>query len=617
MYNIKEINKTYFMFDGIHRPDGYAKKPDSASWAQPVTEVHTSDPTVSKPKIYHPQKPSIAKPTFMNKKILILVLALVALLLSALAYWWWSNRNYQPENQLPPNNIVTEKEQPEENEELEKVPDLAFPDDYLLSEEEMPAGVSIGSMGLMYQVGSPGFKYLYKDINLENVSSTITMPYDTENNDLVVLTIVTFNNVNDLDIEEEKIKKTVTNDIDYLSDGDTVVFFRHEDKLLFIISNEESPDVFGEITNLYKEKLNTDPLNIVEGKGVGLGYRSAIKASLAMLFIPAETYYEGNASSYLGFCEDSVVDAPKEVINKVSEFYCFDEDGSWAAAAKFNDSYWCVDSNSARKEISSIPSSAGCIDEEQEDYPVSEIDVEQEEQFNMCYFVINPDDLDYYPSVAKKDEYVSLVASMDPDETEEYISNYCSFVMVNDAAMIERMELIRTDQDEDGLGLYFEDMFGSSDEKADTDEDGYDDITEIENGYSPIDNLSTSTEALVEEDEEVALAEQRNAQRQTDVNIILNAIYQYYVDNSGVLPAGILEDQKEICTSDIALADCGNLVWLGELLEDEKYLSYLPKDPSGECADKGICYEVKRSIDDKVTVIAPHAELDTIIIAEK
>ena len=36
--------------------------------------------------------------------------------------------------------------------------------------------------------------------------------------------------------------------------------------------------------------------------------------------------------------------------------------------------------------------------------------------------------------------------------------------------------------------------------------------------------------------------ENRNAQRRADVNAILNANYQYYVDNDGVIPSTIQEN---------------------------------------------------------------------------
>jgi len=51
------------------------------------------------------------------------------------------------------------------------------------------------------------------------------------------------------------------------------------------------------------------------------------------------------------------------------------------------------------------------------------------------------------------------------------------------------------------------------------------------------------------------LADARDAQRRSDVNTILNAVYQYAIDNNGNLPSCITTTNKGVCTSG---SDCTN-----------------------------------------------------------
>lgn len=108
------------------------------------------------------------------------------------------------------------------------------------------------------------------------------------------------------------------------------------------------------------------------------------------------------------------------------------------------------------------------------------------------------------------------------------------------------------------------------------------------------------------------LADTRNAQRRSDVTTILNAIYQYSVDNSGNLPAGIPTGDtcatpatNEICKT--GAAACTNLVDLTPLTTNQEYLVSLPSDPSGATTNGG-GYHVTRSTNGRVTVCAPDAE---------
>ncbi len=102
------------------------------------------------------------------------------------------------------------------------------------------------------------------------------------------------------------------------------------------------------------------------------------------------------------------------------------------------------------------------------------------------------------------------------------------------------------------------------------------------------------------------LADTRNAQRRVDVNTILNAVYQYTVDTNGVIPASITVTATEICKT--GATDCTGLIDLSALTTNEKYLTAIPRDPSGTCAAAGVCYEILKTANGRVTVSAPDAE---------
>ncbi len=108
------------------------------------------------------------------------------------------------------------------------------------------------------------------------------------------------------------------------------------------------------------------------------------------------------------------------------------------------------------------------------------------------------------------------------------------------------------------------------------------------------------------------LAESRNAQRRSDVNTILNATYQYAIDNGGALPAFITGAATEICKSN-GIIVCGATVDLNVLTAAEKYIVSMPSDPNGVCSAVGVCYTIMKSANNRVTVAAPNAELGAAI----
>jgi type IV pilus assembly protein PilA len=105
------------------------------------------------------------------------------------------------------------------------------------------------------------------------------------------------------------------------------------------------------------------------------------------------------------------------------------------------------------------------------------------------------------------------------------------------------------------------------------------------------------------------LGDTRNAQRHVDVNTVLNAVYQYAIDNNGTIPASITTTQTEICKTGGA---CSGLIDLSVLTTDEKYLISMPFDPTGSSTN-GAGYEIKKSSNGRITVVAPDAEQNVTI----
>lgn len=107
------------------------------------------------------------------------------------------------------------------------------------------------------------------------------------------------------------------------------------------------------------------------------------------------------------------------------------------------------------------------------------------------------------------------------------------------------------------------------------------------------------------------LADTRNSQRRSDVNTILNAIYQYSIDNNGNLPTGIpvsatcaTPATNEICKTG---GTCTGLVDLTPLTTNQKYVVSMPVDPSGGTTN-GTAYFVAQSSNGRITVCSPSAE---------
>lgn len=101
------------------------------------------------------------------------------------------------------------------------------------------------------------------------------------------------------------------------------------------------------------------------------------------------------------------------------------------------------------------------------------------------------------------------------------------------------------------------------------------------------------------------LGDARNAQRRADVNTILNAVYQYSIDNNGNLPSTITGTSTAICKT--GTADCGSLIDLTAVVG--QYVVSVPNDPQADAAGSSTNYWIVRNETSKrVTVAAPGAE---------
>jgi type IV pilus assembly protein PilA len=123
------------------------------------------------------------------------------------------------------------------------------------------------------------------------------------------------------------------------------------------------------------------------------------------------------------------------------------------------------------------------------------------------------------------------------------------------------------------------------------------------------------------------LGDTRNAQRRSDVLTILNAVYQYSIDNNGWLPASTtlptlssnqtcIDNGTEINNGDSSSGSRINLYDnLVESSASSTYLVSIPRDPQAtSTADaEGSGYNIAKTTSGRVTVCAPLAENEVVI----
>ncbi|PIR49017.1 hypothetical protein COU80_01225 [Candidatus Peregrinibacteria bacterium CG10_big_fil_rev_8_21_14_0_10_55_24] len=112
------------------------------------------------------------------------------------------------------------------------------------------------------------------------------------------------------------------------------------------------------------------------------------------------------------------------------------------------------------------------------------------------------------------------------------------------------------------------------------------------------------------------LGDARDAQRRSDVNTVLNAVYQYAIDHNGNLPSCIDTEEKGVCTSGsdcaaYAAGDSGGPATGCNLdVLTGSYLVSIPVDPQGTpgTSVEYTGYNIARTAAGRVTVTAPEAE---------
>ena len=100
------------------------------------------------------------------------------------------------------------------------------------------------------------------------------------------------------------------------------------------------------------------------------------------------------------------------------------------------------------------------------------------------------------------------------------------------------------------------------------------------------------------------LSDTKDAARSSDVVTILNATYQYIIDNNGEAPASIATSTTEICKTGVDSSSCASLIDLSVLTDDGRYIVSMPIDPDGGVDENGTGYAISQLANGRITVEA-------------
>lgn len=127
-------------------------------------------------------------------------------------------------------------------------------------------------------------------------------------------------------------------------------------------------------------------------------------------------------------------------------------------------------------------------------------------------------------------------------------------------------------------------------------------VTQIaQNGVDAVGN--EVSEGLGNLNPEKQLGKVRNAQRSSDIKVLIDAIFQFSISNGGNAPKSIPTTPKTLCSR---TEGCGAMVNLGGLVT-KKFLRTFPIDPK-ETVEGSTGYTVAKDGDGRVTVCAPLTE---------